>query len=84
MLRKKFRQEKKVILDKEEKDQEIKDKGSLDIDLVNEDPEDIELSKRIRFRSTGLSKLSSLVSLDWVRIFVTMTHSCYYCNIICV
>ena len=53
MLRKKFRQEKKVILEREEKDQEIKDKGSLDLDLVNEDPDDIRLAKNIRFRAEG-------------------------------
>lgn len=53
MLRKKFRQEKKIILDKEEKDQQIKDKGSLDLELVNEDPEDVKLAQRIRFHSTG-------------------------------
>ena len=53
LLRKKFRQEKKVFLAKEERDKEIKDKGALDIELVNEDPKDIELAKKIRFQSTG-------------------------------
>lgn len=53
MLRKKFRQEKKVILEKEEKDQEIKEKGGLDLDLVNEDPDDIKRAKNIRFRTEG-------------------------------
>jgi coiled-coil domain-containing protein 130 len=55
MLRKKFRQEKKVIFQKEEKDQEIKNKGGLDLDLVNEDPDDIQLAKNIRFRAEGKS-----------------------------
>ena len=55
MLRKKFRQEKKVIFQKEEKDQEIKNKGGLDLDLVNEDPHDIQLAKNIRFRAEGKS-----------------------------
>ena len=53
MLRKKFRQEKKVILQKEEKDQEIREKGGLDLDLVNEDPDDIKRAKSIRFRTEG-------------------------------
>jgi coiled-coil domain-containing protein 130 len=53
MLRKRFRQEKKVISEREEKDQEIKDKGGLDLDLVNEDPDDIKHAKNIRFRTEG-------------------------------
>lgn len=53
MLRKKFRQEKKVILEQEEKDQEIKEKGGLDLDLVHENPDDIKRAKNIRFRAEG-------------------------------
>ncbi|XP_046849103.1 probable splicing factor YJU2B [Xenia sp. Carnegie-2017] len=53
MLRKKFRQEKKVILRKEEKDQEIKEKGGLNLHLVNESPEDIALAKKIKYRNEG-------------------------------
>ena len=53
MLRNKFRQEKKVIVEKEENDQEIKQKGGLDLDLVNENPDDIQLAKNIRFRAEG-------------------------------
>lgn len=53
MLRKKFRQEKKVMLEKEEKDQEIRDKGGLDLDLVSEDPADVKYARNIRFRAEG-------------------------------
>ena len=53
MLRKKFRQEKKVIVEQEEKDQEIKEKGGLDLDLVHENPDDIKRAKNIRFRAEG-------------------------------
>ena len=53
MLRKKFRQEKKVILRKEEKDQEIKEKGGLNLHLVNESPEDIALAKKIKYHNEG-------------------------------
>jgi coiled-coil domain-containing protein 130 len=66
MLRKKFRQEKKVIVQKEEKDQEIKDKGGLDLDLVNEDPDDVQHAKNIRFRAEGKST-----------VFSTVTHGKY-------
>ena len=53
MLRKKFRQEKKVILLQDEKDEEIKNKGGLDLHLVSENPDDVALAKNIRFRAEG-------------------------------
>jgi coiled-coil domain-containing protein 130 len=53
LLRKKFREEKKNIADIKIADDEIRKKGSLDIDLVPEQPEDVERAKKIKFYNAG-------------------------------
>ena len=76
MLRKKFRQEKKVILQKEEKDREIKDKGGLDLDLVSEDPDDIQLAKNIRFRTESERIIQCI--LQWSIVCTLSGGSCFF------
>ncbi|XP_078501912.1 putative splicing factor YJU2B [Lissotriton helveticus] len=51
LLRKKFRDEKKVLKDEEEKDQALLDKASLDIPLVQESEEDRQLAALLKYRS---------------------------------
>ena len=53
ILRKKFREEKKELKFEETKDEELKAKGALDVELVPERAEDIDLAKRIRYKNEG-------------------------------
>ncbi|KAK3750522.1 hypothetical protein QZH41_006271 [Actinostola sp. cb2023] len=54
LLRKKFREEKKVIAHNKETDDELRKKASLDIPLVPEMDEDVEKAKKIKFYNTGM------------------------------
>ncbi|KAJ1134825.1 hypothetical protein NDU88_001271 [Pleurodeles waltl] len=51
LLRKKFRDEKKVLKEEEEKDQALLDKASLDIPLLQESEEDRQLAALLKYRS---------------------------------
>lgn len=53
LLRKKFREQKHEMKAQEMKDNELKERGALDVTLVPERLEDVELAKKIRYRGEG-------------------------------
>lgn len=53
LLRKKFREQKQDLNAQAMKDNELKDRGALDVSLVPEREEDIELANRIRYHGKG-------------------------------
>ena len=54
LLRKKFREQKQDLNAQAMKDNELKDRGALDVSLVPEREEDIELANRIRYHGKGV------------------------------
>ncbi|XP_078529109.1 putative splicing factor YJU2B, partial [Lissotriton helveticus] len=79
LLRKKFRDEKKVIKDEEEKDQALLDKASLDIPLVQESEEDRQLAALLKYRSLDCDRCKSRAlavpsgqSTSWAAVKVLM------------
>ena len=53
LLRKRFREEKQELKVQTAKDNELKEKGALDLALVPESSEDIDLAKKIRYHEQG-------------------------------
>ena len=53
LLRKKFREQKHELKAQEMKDNELKERGALDLSLVPERLEDIQLAKKIRYHGEG-------------------------------
>jgi len=53
LLRKRFREEKQELKVQAAKDDELKERGALDVTLVPEKQEDIELAKKIRYHGQG-------------------------------
>ena len=53
LLRKKFREQKHELKAQEMIDNELKERGALDITLVPERLEDVELAKKIRYIGEG-------------------------------
>jgi len=53
LLRKRFREEKQELKVQAAKDDELKERGALDVALVPEKQEDIELAKKIRYHGQG-------------------------------
>lgn len=53
LLRKKFREQKHELKAQEMIDNELKERGALDVTLVPERLEDVELAKKIRYIGEG-------------------------------
>lgn len=56
LLRKKFREQKHELKAQEMKDNELKERGALDLSLVPERLEDIQLAKKIRYLGEGFDE----------------------------